>query len=223
MRREGEDAERTVTNRVLELEAGTYTVSASAQGFNDYGATIRLGPKETKIARINLERVVVTQPTGPLFQLSDWENTGGWLRQDDLLVRTGGDYFLAPLQPEPGVYEFAALVRRGPRLEWVVDFSTRQNHLHFQIGKDYFQRSRVTAGRHGEVARTRHALNWGDYIVVRVDIRSEAVVTSLREQGGWTEVDRFTDDQFDLADGRFGLHLPGRRQIGLRRLTFTRP
>jgi tetratricopeptide (TPR) repeat protein len=223
LRREGEDGERTITKRVLELEPGTYTVSASAEGFKDYGATIRLGSEETKIARISLERIVVTQPTGPLFQLSDWEKTGGWLRQDDLLVRTGGDYFLTPAQPQPGVYEFAAVVRRGPRLEWVVDFSTRQNHLHFQIGKDYFQRSRVVAGRHGEVARTRHALKWGDSIVVRINIRPEAIVTSLRDRGGWAEVDRYANDEFDLADGRFGLYLPGRRQIGLRRLTFTRP
>ncbi|MDA1312841.1 MAG: PEGA domain-containing protein [Acidobacteria bacterium] len=223
LRREGESTERTVTNRVLELEAGTYTVSVSSEGFKDHGATIRLAPEETKTARIALKRIAIAQPAGPLFQLSDWEKRGGWLRQDDLLVRTGGNYFLAPLQPQPGVYEFAALVRKGQRLEWVVDFSTRQNHLHFQIGKDYFERSRVTAGRHGEHIRKRYAVDWRDYVIVRIDIRSGAVVTSLREQGNWTEIDRFSGGQLDLSDGQFGFYLPGRRQVGLQRLTFTRP
>ena len=221
LRREGENTDRPISDLVLRLEAGTYTVSASAAGFKDYGATLRLGVDETKTARIVLERIIVANPTGPSFQLADWEKAGGWFREGDLIVRTGGDYFLAPFQPEPGVFEFAAIVRRGRRLEWAVDFHTKQDHLHYQIGKDYFERSKVTAGRRSENVRERHAASWGDYIAVRIDIRSGAITTSLYEQDKWTEIDRYTKDGVDLSDGRFGLYLPGRRQIGVRRLTFT--
>ena len=221
LRKDGENSERPISNRTLQLDAGTYTVSVSAEGFEDYGATLRLEAEETKTARISLQRIVKAKPVGPTFQLSDWEEIGGWLRDGDLLVRTGGDYYLAPVESEPGVYEFAALVRQGRRLEWVVDFHTEDSHIHYQLSRNDFERSHIVSGKRTEQVKRPHAANFSDYVSVRIDVRSNAVTLSLHEKGQWTEIDRFEQSGVNVADGKFGFHLPGRRQIAVRRMTFT--
>lgn len=220
LRKDGESTEQPISSRTLQLDSGTYTVSASAEGFQDYGATVRLEAEETKTVRITLQRIIKPTLAGPTFQLSDREKMGGWLREGNLLVRTGGNYYLAPVEPEPGVYEFVALVRQGRRLEWVVDFHGEDSHIHYQIGRDDFERSHIVAGKHTEHVKKPHAANFSDYITVRIDVGTNVVKLSLYEQNQWIEVDRFEAPGVNVADGKFDFYLPGRRQIAVRRMTF---
>jgi len=221
LRKDGESTERSISSRTLQLDAGTYTVSASAEGFQDYGATVRLEAEETKTARVTLQRIIKPKITGPTFQLSDWEKAGGWLREGNLLLRRGGNQYLAPVEPAPGVYEFSLQVRQGRRLEWVVDFHSDDSHIHYQISRNDFERSHIVTGKRTEHVKKPHAANFNDYITVRIDVGTNVVKLSLYEQDKWIEVDRFEAPGVNFADGNFGFHLPGRRQIAVRRMTFT--
>lgn len=221
LREDGESTERPISSDTLQLDAGTYTVSASAEGFQDYGATVRLEAEETKTVRIALQPIVTPKIASPTFQLSDWEKAGGWLREGNLLVRTGGNQYLAPFEPQPGVYEFSVQVRQGRRLEWVVDFHSEDSHIHYQIGRNDFERSHIVAGKRTEHVKKPHAANFNDSITVRIDVGTSVVKLSLYEQDKWVEIDRFQAPGVNVADGKFGFHLPGRRQIAVRRMTFT--
>jgi hypothetical protein len=222
LRREGGGTERAISDSALQLEAGTYTVIGTASGYQDYGATVHVLAGESKTSRILLEpdRSRARDPQ-PSFRLNDWEKEGSWLRQGDLLERTGGGFVLAPLEPSPGVYEFTAFLRRGRRLEWVIPFTDKRNYALFQLGKNFFHRSDVSNGEKSKPLKIRHSLPWNVYIRVRIEVEDDAIVHRLFQNGEWTVIDSWTHSGSQFSAGRFGFHVPRQDRMALKSFAFT--
>ena len=223
LRREGEGNDRAIIDSSLQLEAGTYTVTAVAEGFEEYGATIRLQASESKTVRLEL-RPLESQPAArPALRLDDWAEAGGWRRERDLLTRSGGGMILAPADGGPGVYEFSALLRKGRRLEWVANHVDQNNYALFQIGKNYFHRTEVANGRRSKPFKIPHSLPWGGVIAVQIEVAPDALVHRLLQNSEWSVIDHWVHTGAEFTAGKFGFHIPRRDQIALRRFTFKRP
>ena len=222
LRREGEGNDRAIIDSSLQLEAGTYTVTAVAEGFEEYGATIRLQASESKTVRLELRPLDSQRATRPALRLDGWAEAGGWRREGDLLTRSGGGIILAPADGGPGVYEFSALLRRGRRLEWVANHVDQNNYALFQIGKNYFHRIEVVDGHRSKPFKIPHSLSWNSFITVRIEVAPDVLVHRLLQNSEWSVIDRWVHTGAEFTAGKFGFHIPRRDQIALRRFTFVR-
>ena len=222
LRREGERNDRAIIDSSLQLEAGTYTVTAVAEGFEEYAATIRLEANESKTVRLQLRPLKSQRAARPALRLDDWAEAGGWRREGDLLTRSGGGMILAPADGGPGVYEFSVFLRKGRRLEWVVHHVDQNNYALFQIGKNYFHRTEVANGRKSKPFKVPHSLPWNNSVTVQIEVAPDSIVHRLLQNGEWSVIDRWVHTGAEFTAGRFGFHIPRRDHIDLQRFTFTR-
>ena len=220
LRREGETDVRTFSEKSLELPPGTYTVTASLPGFSGYAATARVDAGRTKTVKLILQPKETQQLPKPSLVLEDWEKSGGWVREGDLLVRRGGKFALAPAEPGAGTYTFVAILKKGRRLEWVLNYRDESNYLLFQLGKNYFHRIQVAQGDKTKPMRFRHPLNRSEFLTVRIKVTSDTVVQQAKQNGEWVLLDEWKHTEAGFAGGRFGFHVPSRDQIGLSFIDF---
>ena len=222
LRREGQRSDRAIIDSSLQLEAGTYTVTAVAEGFEEYGATINLRANESKTVGLTLRPLNTEPASRPALRLEDWAENGRWRRAGDVLTRSGGGMILAPVDGGPGVYEFSALLRKGRRLEWVVHHVDQNNYALLQIGKNYFHRTEVANGRKSKPFKVPHSLPWNNSITVQIEVAPDSIVHRLLQNGEWSVIDRWVHTGAEFTAGRFGFHIPRRDHIDLQRFTFTR-
>ena len=221
LRKEGEQTERALDDTVLQLESGTYSVKASAPGYYDFTATVRVQAGEVKIARLTLRRAGPGRSRAePTAGLAEVEKAGGWLREGKVLLRAGGGVLLVPVPPVAGTYEFSAMPRRGRRIEWVVDYVDKDNYILLQLGRDFFQRTHVEAGKKSKPAKIPHALGWNEYVSVQIEVTAHRLIHRLRQDGPWTEIDRRAEAGNDFTNGHMGFNIPRRDRIALRSFSF---
>ena len=215
LRREGKTDVRTFSEKSLDLPPGTYTVTASLPGFSTSVTTARVDAGRTKTVKLVLQREQTREPPKPSLALEDWDKSGGWVREGDVLVRRGGKFALAPVKPGAGTYTFTAILKKGRRLEWVLNYLDDNNYLLFQLGKDYFHRIQIAEGDRTKPLRFRHPLRRNEFLTVRISVTSDSIVQQAKQNGEWVLLDewKYTNAGFD--GGRFGFHVPGRDQIAL--------
>jgi hypothetical protein len=219
LQREGESTLRPIRERTLQLPPGTYTVQASAPGFHDYSATVRIAVNQTKTASVTLRKVEEQKTDLPAVSLADWEKAG-WRREGKLLVRHGGDFVVAAGSGGAGRYTFTALLQKGRRLEWVVNYSDEDNHVFYQLGKDFLHRTEVSKGRKGRTVKIPHNLKWDDFLSVDIAVQADSIVHRLLIGDKWVELDNWKQPGGNFTTGKFGFHIPGRDQVGLSHFAF---
>ena len=220
LRRDGETSARTISDRTLSLSPGTYTVAASAVGYRDYAAMARVDPGQSKTVSLLME-LDESLRRGPVSVLEDWGNSPGWMREGRLLVRCGGKFVLAPIKPGPGTYVFTAILKKGRRLEWVVNYRDERNYLLYQLGKSFFHRIEVRKGERSTPVKLRHTLHRNEFLTVRIEVSGDSIVQRAEQNGRSVVLDEWKHSGAEFTRGRFGFHVPGRDQIALREITFT--
>ncbi len=218
LQREGETTTQPISDRRLRLPAGTYTVQASASGFNDYAATVRVVTGQTKTATLTLTREE-PKVIPPAVTLSDWEKNG-WQRDGDLLVKRGGDFLIAENSGGAGRYTFTALLQRGRRLEWVVNYVDRDNYVFYQLGDDFLHRTEVSKGRKSRTVKIPHKMKWNEFLGVDIRVAAGSIVHRVLVGDQWVELDNWRSTGTDLTAGKFGFHISGRDQVGLSHFAF---
>ena len=220
LRRDGETSARAISDRTLSLSPGTYTVAAGAVGYRDYAATARVDPGQSKTVSLLME-LAESLRRRPVSVLEDWANSPGWMREGRLLVRRGGNFVLAPIKPGPGTYVFTAVLKKGRRLEWVVNYRDERNYLLYQLGKSFFQRIEVREGERSTPVKLRHTLHRNEFLTVRIEVSGDSIVQQAEQNGRSVVLDRWKHSGAEFTRGRFGFHVPSRDQIALREITFT--
>jgi tetratricopeptide (TPR) repeat protein len=218
LQREGESTSRPVADRTLTLPPGTYTVQASGNGFQDYSATVRVALGQTKTAALTLrkEEQKVVQPA---IALGDWEKAG-WKRDDKLLVRRGGDFVTLPNSGGAGRYTFTGLLQKGRRLEWVVNYKDKDNHVFYQLGEDFLHRTEILKGKKSRTVKIPHKMKWNDFLSVDIGVQGDSIVHRVLVDDKWIELDNWKNAGGDFTAGKFGFHIPGRDQVGLSHFAF---
>ena len=220
---EGSSDSKVIDGESLDLIPGMYTVTAEAPGYKPYAATVRVTPRATKTAVIQLEKVEVATPQ-PRDLIPALDRLG-WSRHGDLRVRSGGGFAVAPAGPGPGVYRFTVIRQRG-KLQWAAGYRDSNNHVLYQVKKDEVVRTVVQGGE--KASETTVAS--GDYdlsqeLTFRIEVQEGQATLWMSQGGAWIQLDRYSAEGVEA--GRFAFNLSRSRmlgrsdQIGVREFSFT--
>ena len=119
------DAQVTLT------KAGESPVKVSS-GSSDQSARRHLHPDRTHVRQFRalylrwnsppVSRVLSTCALAP-SGMSKWDDPSGWKQENGAFVRKGGDYVLYGVTPTSGTFIFSAMLTKGHRLQWVVNYT----------------------------------------------------------------------------------------------------
>jgi hypothetical protein len=219
LRRDRETEERPITARTLTLPEGTYTVTARADGYQEFAATVRVAANGTARAAISLakDRVAGARSVSLLSALAQ----SGWEQEGKLLTRRGGEFVVVPHGSEPGIYQFTVFAQGGRRLEWFVNFKDDKNHVLYQLERDELSRTEVVNGQKAKPVRVRQDVKLDEFLSIRVEISPDTILHRLFRGQQWTILDTWRVPGASFSQGKFGFHIPGRDKIGLSSFTFT--
>lgn len=202
------------------LPEGGYRIEASANGFRSINTDVRVVGGENVVAEIRLESLAVPKPTGPQDLTTAFANDPSWTRQAQDLVRRGGGVVLVPAMGA-GKYRFSVNLLRGRRLQWVANYVDGQHYGWFQMGRDNFIRSIVSAGERSKPVQEAHGLPDYHVVTIELEVSNDQIIHRLLRDGEWVELDRWKFTGANFLEGQFGFRLPGRDELAVRSLQFT--
>ena len=189
----------------LNLAAGTYTLSArTADSFTRW-STLEISAGQSKTLDLSLV------PSG----MSQWDDAGAWKREGPSFVRQGGDFVLYGMVPASGTFAFSAMLTKGRFLQWVLNYTDRENYVLFQMDNDNFYRAVVHNGKRTDEKKARDKGDKKSFRTLRIRVNPTELVHMVKHGDSWTVLDRWTQLGTDLSAGKFGFYLPGDDQITL--------
>lgn len=221
LRTSGRPGERKIQPGTLDLDPGSYSIEARADGYQPVIADVRVQPGGTANADIRLVKIVeqkAAAPTGPVDYLSVYEESGGWTRHGDRLSRKGGGFVYSPVRPQAGVYRFTAMRQAGDPVRWFIRLGGEQDYWYFQQGTRRLERYKGSA-REPEI---QHDGGVGRNQPFDVEVRVEPglIVTVVSQNGKEVAADRLEIPGAGFDKGRWGFQLGDKDQIGLSKFTF---
>lgn len=214
---------QTATGSTMELEEGSYTVTARAAGHVERSEQVRITGGQAATVTIALEREQ-RKPTAVVSGMDGW-GSGAWSSEKEWFVRRGGGYVLYK-SAGAGTYSFNIMFSagggliRGKNLEWFVNYTDDRNYVLFRLDKNEFRRIQSVNGKRTEMIKKPHGLNIGDYLMaaVQVEVTPAGVTNRARKGEQWVVIDSWT--QPGLTQGRFGIHIEGKDEIRLSGFSF---
>src|SRR5205823_5225389 len=114
-RREGEETTTPFTGTTVTLPEGSYIILGHAPDFEDAKASTKVvAGRESAVVLVFKKtngKKTAEAPKGATQ--ADIEKAGGWTREGNVLVRTGGNVIVLPIGSSPGTYSFAAMMPKG--------------------------------------------------------------------------------------------------------------
>jgi len=227
--RAGEEA-KPVSGGTMELDEGSYTVTASAPGYVEQSQTVQIEAGKTESVALRLPARVVAPVT---FGIDAWPK-GTWVLQDQWYVHRGGNFVLFPITPVFGSLTFTASrhgrVLGSSRIEWVVNFVDPNNYILFEMDKKSLYRTLVRNGERHELSKTPIPVPpTGNNVqfTLRIDISAAKVESFVQGGNRWLPLDTMNFDGptllgKDRPRGSFGFHLPGSDELMISGFTFNR-
>ena len=201
----GESSVKVNSGTALSLPAGAYTLSArTADGF------VRNSTLEVT-AGVSRNFDLSLAPSG----MSKWGDPGAWKQENGLSVRKGGDFVLYGLSPTSGTFLFSAMLTKGHRLQWVLNYVDPNNYDLFQIDDNNFYRTHVQNGQKTSDARTPHKGEKKGFRTLRIHVSPTEIVHEFKQGDSWVVLDRSSLPTSNLSSGRFGFYIPGGDQVSL--------
>ena len=152
--------------------------------------------------------------------MSDIERAGGWTKESNILMRTGGNYVLLPLASGPGTYSFTAMMQKGKRLDWVLAFADSKNHIAYELNDDHLERMEFVDGKKQNQAKPKLRVKLDAWVQVTVEVTANAIVTSIVQEGNkYPEIDRFQNPKSGTK-GKFGFRVPGKDKLAVGAFAF---
>jgi hypothetical protein len=167
--------------------------------------------------------VTPPQPPGPTggFTIDDWTKADpSWTREGNVWVKRGGEFVVVPISPAAGKYNFTAILRKGRRLEWVVNYRDDKNYDLFQMDDKNLVRTQFVNGKKkgDPVKSPPYSIKTKDWVRIMITVTPSSIVHSFYVQQ-WQEVDKW-DRPGGGLEGKFGFHVPGKDEIGVSDLRF---
>jgi hypothetical protein len=217
--RDSQGAIVQLENRAATLPEGGYRIEASANGFRSITSDVRVVGGENVVAEIRLESLTAPKPTGPQDLTVAFSDDPAWSRRGEDLIRQGGGVVLVPAMGA-GKYRFSVNLLRGRRLQWVTDYIDGEHYGWFQMGRDNFIRSIVSAGQRSKPFEKAHGLADFRIVTIEIEVGEDQMIHRLLKDGEWVELDRWKFTGANFVAGQFGFRLPGRDELAVRSLEF---
>jgi hypothetical protein len=189
----------------LNLAAGTYTLSArTADSFTRW-STLEISAGQSRTLDLSLV------PNG----MSQWDDAAAWKREGESFVRQGGDFVLYGVVPASGTFAFSAMLTKGRFLQWVLNYTDRENYILFQMDNDNFYRAVVHNGKRMDEKKVRDKGDKKSFRTLHIRVSPTELVHLIKHGDSWTVLDRWTQPGTNLGAGKFGFYLPGDDEIAL--------
>jgi eukaryotic-like serine/threonine-protein kinase len=199
----GEAPIKVTSASVLNLPPGSYTLSARTADNLTRTSTIEIVAGQSK---------VVDLPLGP-SGMSLWDNPAGWKPDQGGFVHKGGDFVLYGASPTSGTFVFSAMLQKGHRLQWVVNYVDAQNYILFQMDENNFYRSVLRNGQKTDEAKFPFKSEKKSFHTIQIHISNTEIDHQVRNGDGWVGLDKWSGT--NLSAGKFGFYLPGSDQVAL--------
>jgi len=201
----GESTIKVNSSSPLSLPTGTYILSARTADNFVRTTTVEFTAGQSRSIDLALA------PTG----MSKWDDPSGWKQENGAFVRKGGDYALYGISPTSGTFVFSAMLLKGHRLQWVVNYTDPNNYDLFQMDDNNFYRTDIRNGQKTNDAKIPHKGEKKSYRTLQIHVTPTEIVHQIREGNAWFVLDRWTLPGTNLASGRFGFYIPGGDQVSL--------
>jgi hypothetical protein len=202
--RGGEPPIKITSGASISLPAGTYALTAIAA---DHTENSVLQVESGKLNTLDLSLA----PGG----MANWEVPGGWRSENQAFVRKGGGLVLYKTTPTTGSFVFSAMLRKGHRLQWVLNCTGDNEYLLFSMDDDSLSRSIVHGGQTIQAIRSPYKSEKKKFRTFQIRVSPAEVVTEIREGQEWEPLDRTMIPGVDLSSGKFGFLIPGNDEIAL--------
>jgi hypothetical protein len=203
--RPGEQPIKVTSGNALSLPPGTYILTAHTTQSAPRTSMVQVAAGESRSLDLSLT------PGG----MGDWELPAAWRYEGDWYIRKGGNFILYKTVPTSGTFTFNAALRKGKRLQWVLNYVDDKNYELFQMDENYFYRSQVRAGQETEAVKVPFKSEKKQVHTFQIRISPTQVVHEILEKGKWTIVDSWSQPGVNLAAGKFGFYIPSNDEISL--------
>ncbi len=208
-----------VTGTTLEIDEGSYTVTARASGYAEQSESVQVTGGQTAQVNLTLAREQ-QRPKAVVARMEGWQVP--WTRSGEWYVRRGGGMALYKPVGVPGSYAFNIMhsagggLLRGKDLEWVADYRDPRNYVLYRLERDGFRRVVIVNGRRTESPKKPHGLDLSKQMMatVQVEVTADAIVNRFKRDDSWVTVDTYSRAG-DLNTGRFGINVQGSDEIRL--------
>ena len=200
----GATATKVSNGGTLSLSAGSYTLTAKIADFTR-SATVDVTAGQSRSLDLSLG------PSG----MSKWDDPAGWKQEKGSFDHKGGDFVMYGVSPASGTFIFSAMLRKGHRLQWVLNCVDVNNYVLFQMDDNNFYRTVVRNGQKGDEIKVSHKGDKKSFRTLQIRVGPNEITHQIRQGDSWVVLDRWTQPGSNLSLGRFGFYIPGNDQVAL--------
>jgi serine/threonine protein kinase len=199
----GEAPIKVTSGNALNLPPGTYTLSARTADNMTRTSTVEIVAGQSKVLDL---------PLGP-SGMALWDDPSGWKQDKGTYVRKGGDFVLYSASPTSGTFVFSAMLQKGHRLQWVVNYVDAQNYILFQMDENNFYRSVLRNGQKTDEAKFPFKNEKKSFHSIQIHISPTEIDHQIKAGDSWVALDKWSGT--NLSGGKFGFYIPGGDQVAL--------
>ncbi|MGO9648052.1 MAG: protein kinase domain-containing protein [Terriglobales bacterium] len=199
----GEAPVKVTSGSALNLPPGSYTLTARTADNLTRTSTVEIVPGQSK---------TVDLPLGP-SGMSLWDDPTGWKQDKGTFVHKGGEFVLYSASPTSGTFVFSAMLQKGRRLQWVVNYVDAQNYILFQMDENNFYRSVLRNGQKTDEAKFPFKSEKKSFHTIQIHISPTEIDHQIKGGDSWVALDKWNGT--NLSGGKFGFYIPGSDQVAL--------
>jgi serine/threonine protein kinase len=201
----GQSLTKLKNGSTLDLPSGSYSLTARTSEGLVRSLSVQIVSGESRAVDLALA------PGG----MSNWEQPESWTPEKDYFVHHGGNFVLFHTSPTSGTFSFSALLQKGHRLQWVLNYIDDKNYRSFSMDENFFYRSLVRNGQQVETAQFPHKTDKKQFRSLQIRVSDDEIVHQIREGNQWVTLDTWNQPGTELSAGKFGFFIPGKDQVAL--------
>jgi serine/threonine protein kinase len=200
----GEAPIKATSGSPLTLPPGTYTLTVRTADNVTRSSTLEVTAGQSK-------SLDLPAPGG----MSKWDDPAGWKPDKNGFAHKGGDFVLYGVSPTSGTFAFSAMLQKGHRLQWVLNYLDPNNYVLFQMDENNFYQIVMHNGQKSAEVKVPHKTDKKSFHSMQVHVTPSEIVHQIREGDAWVTLDKWTTPGANLAAGKFGFYIPGNDQVAL--------
>jgi hypothetical protein len=114
-----------------------------------------------------------------------------------------------------GTFVFSAMLRKGKRLQWMLNCLDANNYVLFQMDENNFYRIVVRNGEKGDEVKIPHKSDKKSFRTLQVRVGLNEITHLIRQGDIWVVLERWPQPGSNFTLGRFGFYIPGNDQVAL--------
>lgn len=215
-----------VTGAEMELDEGSYTVTAKAEGYVQHSQHVQIAGGQTS----QLDMTLVREQRRPRVVASGMEGwQTPWSKDGEWYWLKGAGMVQYKQASSPGVYAFNIMLGsggglfRGKDLEWFANYRDARNYVLFRLERTTLRRIVVENGKRTEYPKRAHNLDLRDGMMasVQVEVTDDVIVNRLKRGDSWVVADTYVARGGKLTAGQFGIHVIGNDEVRMSGFSFT--